>query len=148
MDNRKYVLTEETIVVEGCGKKLYRIKALRSFGDVKKGDLGGYIEKDDNLSHDGKCWVYNDAKVYGNAEVTDNATVHDYARISGNAKILDNSRVYESAQVFQSAEIKGASHVCGRATVHGNTILINTIVSGHAQVIGGEYTEQHLTWFC
>ena len=28
---------------------LYRIRALRDFGYVKKGDIGGYIEKEENL---------------------------------------------------------------------------------------------------
>jgi hypothetical protein len=28
---------------------LYRIEALKDFGDVKKGDLGGYVQSEDNL---------------------------------------------------------------------------------------------------
>jgi hypothetical protein len=36
---------------------LYRIKAVRDFSDVKKGDIGGYVESEDNLSHEGDCWV-------------------------------------------------------------------------------------------
>lgn len=27
------------------GKTIYRIEALKDFGDIKKGDLGGWIEK-------------------------------------------------------------------------------------------------------
>jgi hypothetical protein len=43
-ENKKYELTTE--------KKngLYRIRALKSFGDVKEGDLGGFIESEKNLS--------------------------------------------------------------------------------------------------
>ncbi|HEM4704294.1 TPA: polymer-forming cytoskeletal protein, partial [Streptococcus suis] len=37
------------------GWKLFRIRALISFGSVEVGDLGGYIEKEDNLSHDGNA---------------------------------------------------------------------------------------------
>ena len=59
----KYELTEETIKVEGV--TLYRIKALKDFGNVKKGDLGGFVQSEMNLSHYGNCWIYNDAKVYG-----------------------------------------------------------------------------------
>lgn len=36
---RKYELTEETVKVED--RVLHRIRALKTFGDVKKGDLGG-----------------------------------------------------------------------------------------------------------
>ena len=31
----------------------YRIYALKSFSNVKKGDKGGLIERESNLSHDG-----------------------------------------------------------------------------------------------
>ena len=65
---KKYeLLKNDTIDVNG--HTLYRIKALKDFGNVKKGDLGGYIEKEDNLRHYGNCWVYNDAKVYEDAIV-------------------------------------------------------------------------------
>lgn len=57
---KKYELTAEFI--EKWGKKLFRIKALISFGSVEAGELGGYIEKEDNLAHDGN------ARVYGNAD--------------------------------------------------------------------------------
>ena len=39
------------------------------FGIIKIGDLGGWIEKEENLSHEGNAWVCGDAEVYGNAEV-------------------------------------------------------------------------------
>lgn len=35
--------------ITAWGMELFRIRALISFGDVKKGDLGGYVEKEDNL---------------------------------------------------------------------------------------------------
>ena len=68
---KKYELTAEFI--EKWGKKLFRIKALISFGSVEAGELGGYIEKEDNLAHDGNAWVYGDAEVCGNARVYGNA---------------------------------------------------------------------------
>ena len=42
---KKYELTTEC--KEFLGRKLYRIKALTSFSDVKEGDLGGWIEKEE-----------------------------------------------------------------------------------------------------
>jgi hypothetical protein len=66
---KKYELTAEFI--EKWGKKLFRIKALISFGSVEAGELGGYVEKEDNLAQDGDAWVCDDAWVYGNARVYD-----------------------------------------------------------------------------
>lgn len=45
---KKYELTNETKIFNGV--ELHRIKALKDFGDVKKGDLGGWLEKEENLS--------------------------------------------------------------------------------------------------
>jgi len=64
---KKYKLTKEC--KERFGRKLYRIKALKNFNDVKKGELGGFIEKIDNLSDRGDAWVYGDAEVYGELKI-------------------------------------------------------------------------------
>lgn len=78
--NRKYEFTEETMLV---GERLlHRIKALRDFGDVRKGDIGGWIEGQENLSHDDDCWVYGNAEVYGDAIVEKNPTT-SCSRIGG-----------------------------------------------------------------
>ena len=66
--NKKFeLLADDT--VELYGRKLFRIRAKVSFGIVGKGDLGGYVEKDENLSENGNAWVYGNAEVYGNAMV-------------------------------------------------------------------------------
>ena len=57
------------------GIDLFRVKALISFGNVEKGELGGYVEKEENLNHYGNAWVSGNARVYGNAEVYGNAWV-------------------------------------------------------------------------
>lgn len=76
---KKYELTDETM--ELFGRKLYRIKALRDFGDVAKGDLGGWIESEANLSQEGECWVYDDAWVLGEARVSGKNIVGGKAEI-------------------------------------------------------------------
>lgn len=70
---KKYELTDE--ILEVGGRVLHRINALRNFGNIKQGEIGGWIENEDNLSHCGDCWVYGNAKVLGNAEVYGNAEV-------------------------------------------------------------------------
>ena len=68
---KKYEFTGETKRVELWNRTatLHRIKATVEFGFVKVGELGGWIEKEENLSHEGKAWVCGDAKVCGDAEV-------------------------------------------------------------------------------
>lgn len=31
---------------------------------MEEGDLGGFVERDENLSHDGNAWVYGNARVF------------------------------------------------------------------------------------
>ena len=64
---KKFELTTESITF--LGRTLFRIKALISLGNVKAGELGGYIEKEGNLSHEGNAWVCGDARVCGNADI-------------------------------------------------------------------------------
>ena len=66
--SKKYSLTKNKI--ERLGKTLFQIKAEMSFGNVVKGELGGYIEKEENLAQvSGDAWVYGNAWVYGDAQV-------------------------------------------------------------------------------
>lgn len=64
----KYELTDDTIAVGG--RTLRRIRALRDFGQIKAGELGGYVESENNLSHDGTAWVSGSALVCDNAWVS------------------------------------------------------------------------------
>ena len=77
MEIKKYKLTEEIIKVDDS--ILYRIEALRDFNDVKKGDKGGFVEKEENLSQYGDSWVYDNAMVFGNAEIVGDAKVESAA---------------------------------------------------------------------
>jgi len=141
---RYKLLKSDTISVNGI--TLYRIKALKDFGNVKKGDLGGYIESKINLSQEGKrvsdnarvfdearvfgnawvygnarvsgnAWVYGNARVYGEARVSGNARVYGNAWVYGNAQVSDNAWVYGNAEVFENAEVFGKARVFGEAEV-------------------------------
>ena len=95
---KKYELTS-AFVTNALGKKLFRIRALVSFSSISKGDIGGYIEKEENLSHDGNAWVSGDAWVCGNARVSGNALVCGDARVCGNARVSGNAEVSGDARV-------------------------------------------------
>ena len=141
METKKYKLTNETIQVGG--HTLHRIEALKDFGNVKKGDEGGFIEKEDNLSQSDNCWVYNDAKVFGNAMVSDdvlvfgNAQVYDKAKVFGKAMVFNDAVICGDAQVWGNAEVWDNARVYGNARVWGYaSIYGNVRVYGNARVYG------------
>ena len=72
---------------EGEHLRIYALKDIDRFG-VKKGDKGGLIEKESNLSQDGDCWVFENARVYGDAWVYGGARVYGNARVSGDACVF------------------------------------------------------------
>ena len=104
--------------IEVSGHILYRIKALKDFSDVRVGDLGGYIERKENLSQKGNCWVYNNACVFGNARVYEDACVYGNAHVFDNACVCGNARVYEDAYVYGNAHVFDNACVCGNAKIN------------------------------
>lgn len=94
----KYKLTNNTKTVFGV--KLYQIEALKCFGPIKSGQLGGWVQSESNLSHDGDAWVYGDACVYENARIYENAWVYGDSRVYGNACVYGNARVFENSRVY------------------------------------------------
>lgn len=82
---KKYEFTGEVKSIDE--KMLHRIRAVRDIPEhnVKAGDLGGWLETEENLSHNGAAWVMDSAYVMGKARVTDSA------RVMGNARVMDAS---------------------------------------------------------
>ena len=147
MEDKKYKLTDETINLNGV--TLYRIEALKYFGEIKKGDKGGFIESENNLAHEGDAWVSDNAHVYGNARVFDNSQVYDNAFVSGyaqvygdafvygNAWLYDNTRVCGYARVADNARVYGDANVCDDSSVFGSACVYdNARVYGDALVRG------------
>lgn len=83
---KKFELTTDSIDVNGV--KLFRIKSLVDFGYVKAGTIGGYVEREENLSQNGNAWVYGNARVYDNAWVYGDARVYDNADVHGDADYI------------------------------------------------------------
>jgi hypothetical protein len=110
---KKYELTAETKRVGGV--TLHRIRALvniERYG-VDIGDLGGWIEKEENLSNEDSSWVSGDAWVHGDARVSGDAWVSGNARVSGDAQVSGNARVYGDAQVYGNAWGKSPLYIQG-----------------------------------
>ena len=137
---KKYELTGEFIEHQS-GKKLYRIRALVSFGVVAAGQLGGFVESENNLDQSlsgdaqvsGNAWVYGDAQVYGDARVSGDAQVSGNARVSGNAWVSGNARVYGDAWVYGDAQVSGNAWVRSYAVISERKMIF------WASNVGSEY---------
>lgn len=140
----KYRLTDMVLETE-CGLVLHRIRALRDIPEygVTAGDLGGWIESEQNLAQSDNAWVSNDACVSGNAQVYGNAHVSgsgvqisDNAHVSGNAYVTGNAQVYGGAHVSGNARVSGSAHVSGNAHVFGDACVYdNACITGNARLL-------------
>lgn len=147
----KYELTEDSMEIKIDEKiiKLHRIRALEDFGDVKKGDIGGWVESEDNLDiFCGHSWIYDDAIVCGNAIasgycqirenaiITDNVEIRDFAKISGNVKIFDNCMICEHAEITDNVIISGKCCISGETEINKNVrISGNVFIHGYSSII-------------
>lgn len=139
-------------------RKIYRIRALKDFTTidgitVRVGDLGGYVEKEENLRHKGNAWVGGYAIVIGNAIVGDNAVVkdntvvRDNAWVGGNAVVEDRATVKDTAIVIDNAVIKYNAVVEDHAAVKDIAVIKgNARVGGSAVVKGNAeiYKKSHI----
>ena len=135
---KKYEITSETKVINGV--VLHRIKALDSFGNIKKGDLGGWIESEKNLSQSGDAWVYENATVRGDATVCGNATVSGDATVYGKAKICGNATVCGFAMVCGFATVNENAMIRGNAMVYINALVCGFATVGDNAKVGGNAT--------
>ena len=139
---KKYKLVKEE---EGT---LFRIIALRDFCDVKKGERGGLIQSEDNLSHEGDCWVYNNAEIFGDAQVSGNAGILGTAQVSGKSRVFGNAvisgnawihgraRVFGNAWVYDNAELTGNTRATKEVITFGNAFCYKITVSDNHIKIG------------
>ena len=86
--DKHFELTDK-FIINAFGIKLLQIKCTRKIKHADVGDLGGYIEKEDNLS--GDAWVSGNAQVCGDAKVYGDAQVSGNAQVSGDAKVSNNN---------------------------------------------------------
>ena len=130
LEQKKYELLRDD-TIEFNGRTLYRIKATDTCSDVRVGELGGYIESEDNLSHSGDAWVFNNAKVFNDA------IVHGNAMVGGEGLVYGKAQVYGDARVDGNAMVGGESLVYGKARVYGDARVDgNALVRGYADISG------------
>ena len=93
---QKFVRLEQELRLPD-GRIVKRIMALRDFGNVKKGDIGGFVEWIDNLSHEGDCWIADNAIVAGWSRVSGDALVKNHAKCDGFVSVSDRAVIGDDA---------------------------------------------------
>lgn len=151
---KKYELTKEKYYDSRAEAVVYRIQALRDFGNVKKGDLGGFVANENNLSHANTCWIYDNAIVCGESKVCEGAEVRDSAVVCGTSTIWESTCIFENAYVYNSvirgskihgnasvnnAEVFWCAEVKDRAIIKGGHIDTDVVIADNATVYGDSY---------
>lgn len=118
--------------------------------NVKAGDLGGYVTARNALSHEGSCWIGEQAqvidgvKVQGDAYVGGNVFIYnpygyplvikDEARVQGNATVALTIDESGSRQISPTSF---GTTIGGKAIISGSVLAINVQeISGFAKISG------------
>ena len=138
MENRKYEMTNITMEFEE--RTLYRIRALKNFRNVKAGDLGGWVSGKHNLSQEGDCWIYDEAKcmdnarMYHNSAMYNNAVMCDFSEMHGCSEMhnysamLDNSRMYNCSAMYDNSRMYNDSKMYNNSRMFDNSAMYNNAV--------------------
>lgn len=107
---------------------LHRIRALRDVReDVHVGDLGGFVQSEENLSQDGQSWIADNAVAAEEAYIHGDAILWDYSCARGCASISGPSRIggnaiVEDYAIITAGYVHGDVHISGNAKVFANAV--------------------------
>jgi carbonic anhydrase/acetyltransferase-like protein (isoleucine patch superfamily) len=141
-ENKKYELSENSRDINGV--TVYQIRALKtmdfvnSIGDtitVEPGDLGGYVQSEDNLSQSGNCWVFDNAVVMNESTLSGNAVAMDSATVCEQARLSDNAKAVGNCQISGDASLRNHAMANGKAIVTGNAILRDYSIAGGESIV-------------
>lgn len=146
MEKKFELVEDDTLSVFNCDGdivNLYRIRALKAFScpikmrsesgtfasyTVKEGELGGYIEKEENLSHEGSCWVFNNARVCDDSRIEGNAKIHHYAIVSEDSIVKDDVSLLDSVRITNSV-------IGGYTKITNNSVISNSQIMGDRHIV-------------
>ena len=111
---------------------LHRIESLKDFTlingkEIRKGDLGGWVESENNLSQEGLCWIYDECKMYENARRSGNSIGYGNSLQFGNSQQYgdslqsENSRQYGNSLQYGNSQQFGYSHQFEYSIQYGNS---------------------------
>jgi len=133
-------LKYELIEINLRNNKFYRIKALKNFSDVMKGDIGGFVENENNLSQEGSCWIYGNSEVSGSSIIKDDAKI--FGSLISNSIIENNSCIYNS-NIYDSeisdSNIRCSKVIGGHISEYANIMYSNIDGNNFIDIKGNVY---------
>lgn len=121
-DMRRYSMRPE------IGTSFFRIQALVDMPEynVKKGDMGGLIEREHNLPQDGSGWIDETSVVYGYSMI-ESGLVSENSEVSG--------RVMMSEGRIENSKLDGKMTITGYVSlIKGCTLRVPSILSSYAKI--------------
>ena len=136
---KKYkILKDDFRIIDGV--KVYRIQALKSFANVKKGDLGGFIQSEANLSQQNTCWIYDVSVVKDEVKVLDDAKVFSNSILRGVFTVEDACRIADSIiKVKLCGSIKDGIYLC-ETNINSYTMTLKTGVLNNNDIYATNLT--------
>lgn len=120
--NKKYEFTGKEVILTSKkyinNRLVIKEHILKQIIRLSDGLIGGYIESEENLSHSGTCFVYDNAMLCGNVIVTDNASVFGNAFLQGDVLLSGKSKVYENALLIGNIKIGKSTSIYGYAFIY------------------------------
>jgi UDP-3-O-[3-hydroxymyristoyl] glucosamine N-acyltransferase len=110
MYQRKYTRIKQWAYLPD-GRKLQRIRAIRSFSTINEGTIGGFIEVDENLSHNGNCWIADNAVAAGESRVRQNALLRDAAYIDDHVIVTEDTIIQNKSILRGDVFVYGNEYV-------------------------------------
>ena len=152
----KYEFTGDTMIFEG--RTLKRIRFLRKVWEIEKGSIGGWIEREDNLSHEGDCCVLENSKVFGHARVEGDSVTGHSCVLKDNVIVKENSFVGGTAVIGADTIISGSAMILdesqvffylnsdsGEVNIKGNTMILgNTVIEATGVICDGMLRDRKL----
>ena len=135
----KYILgNKKTVEISyGKSKDLYQIIANKDFSSlthdnvaclIKKGTTGGYVESEENLDQNGKCWIDNFSFVVDSAYITEDSIINT-STIQGNSLIKGTSFI-QISEIFDNSIIEDSS--LEKAIIKNNVYIAKSKICASA----------------
>ena len=133
---KKYELIKESKTTF-MGRDIYRIRALKDFGDVIAGDIGGWVCSENNLSQEGDCWIYDEAKCLDNAKIFANAIMLNNSIMYDEARMFDNSKMFDDAEMYDNSIMRDNSIMYNNSTMCDNSIMCDNSTMYNNSIMRG-----------
>lgn len=112
--NKKYYLEKEQGIFPGQSFRVYALRDIYNrHGQIiaRKGDKGGLVSGEKNLSHEGNAWIdvesaaMEDSQVYGDALICQGAYLSGQVRIGDKSILMGRYHVSGSGEINKSVDI-------------------------------------------